>query len=84
MPQLETVTYLTQYIWTLIMLLILFLFLVNIILPKLQQQLAIRSKISSVQLKARGLPVYRAPSGSITPIFKALFSIPSGLPRLQA
>lgn len=51
MPQLETVTYLTQYIWTLITLLILFTFLVNIILPKLQQQLAIRAKISSVLLK---------------------------------
>lgn len=51
MPQLETVTYLTQYIWTLITLLILFSFLVNIILPKLQQQLAIRAKISSVLLK---------------------------------
>nr|YP_001648594.1 ATP synthase F0 subunit 8 [Xestospongia muta]ABW83901.1 ATP synthase F0 subunit 8 [Xestospongia muta] len=42
MPQLDTVTYLTQYTWTLVTLFFLFSLLVNIILPKLQQQLAIR------------------------------------------
>nr|AKO90209.1 ATP synthase F0 subunit 8 [Petrosia ficiformis] len=43
MPQLDTVTYLTQYTWTLITLFFLFSLLVNTILPRLQQQLAIRS-----------------------------------------
>lgn len=44
MPQLDTVTYLTQYLWTLIVLSVLFSLLVNIILPRLQQQLVIREK----------------------------------------
>lgn len=44
MPQLDTVTYLTQYTWTLIVLLFLFSLLVNTILPRLQQQLVIREK----------------------------------------
>ena len=44
MPQLDTVTYLTQYTWTLIILFFLFSLLVNIILPIFQQQLAIREK----------------------------------------
>uniref|UniRef100_A0AAU8HN05 ATP synthase F0 subunit 8 n=1 Tax=Demospongiae sp. TaxID=2813625 RepID=A0AAU8HN05_9METZ len=43
MPHLDTVTYLTQYAWTLIILLLLFSFVVSTILPRLQQQIALRS-----------------------------------------
>ena len=51
MPQLDTVTYLTQYTWTLIILFFLFSLLWNTVLPKLQQQLAIRTNLSSVPFK---------------------------------
>jgi len=51
MPQLDTITFLTQYTWTLIILFFLFTLLINTILPKIQQQLIIRTKIDSVQLK---------------------------------
>lgn len=44
MPQLDSLTFLTQYTWTLLFLFLLFLFVVTNILPKLQQQLAIRTK----------------------------------------
>lgn len=51
MPQLDIVTFLTQYTWTLIILFFLFTLLINLILPKVQQQLTIRTKIDSVKLK---------------------------------
>nr|ADC43804.1 Atp8 [Cliona aff. celata JRX-2009] len=44
MPQIDVVAYLTQYIWTLISLLILFSFVVLNILPRIQQQLALRAQ----------------------------------------
>ena len=44
MPQIDVVAYLTQYIWTLISLLLLFSFVVLIILPRIQQQLALRAQ----------------------------------------
>lgn len=44
MPQLDSLTFLAQYTWTLLFLFLLFLFVVTNILPKLQQQLAIRTK----------------------------------------
>ena len=66
MPQLDTVTYFTQYIWTLITLFFLFSLLVNAILPKLQQQLAIRAKLSSVEFKKETTK---------SEIFKTLFQL---------
>lgn len=50
MPQLDTVTYLTQYSWTLMVLIVLFSLLVNTILPRLQQQLVIREKSGQYKL----------------------------------
>lgn len=44
MPHIDVVAYLTQYIWTLISLLLLFSFVVLIILPRIQQQLALRAQ----------------------------------------
>lgn len=44
MPQLDSLTFLTQYTWTLLFLFLLFLLVVTNILPRLQQQLAIRTK----------------------------------------
>lgn len=44
MPQIDVVAYLTQYIWTLISLLFLFSLVVLIILPRIQQQLALRAQ----------------------------------------
>ena len=66
MPQLDTVTYFTQYIWTLIILFFLFSLLVNVILPKLQQQLAIRTKLSQVEFKKETTKLE---------IFKTLFQL---------
>nr|ABK30953.1 ATP synthase F0 subunit 8 [Oscarella carmela] len=43
MPQLDTVTFLTQYIWTLIALFILFYLLVTKILPQIEKIFKIRS-----------------------------------------
>lgn len=44
MPQLDSLTFLTQYTWTLLFLFLLFLLVVTKFLPRLQQQLAIRTK----------------------------------------
>lgn len=44
MPQLDSLTFFTQYTWTLLFLFLLFLLVVTNILPRLQQQLAIRTK----------------------------------------
>ena len=58
MPQLDVVTYLTQYIWTLIILFFLFSLLVNIILPRLQEQLTIRVRLSNAEpdsLRGKGM-----------------------------
>lgn len=43
MPQLDIVTYVAQYMWTLVVLLLLFSLLVLGILPRLQQQLGLRA-----------------------------------------
>lgn len=66
MPQLDIVAYVAHYIWTLIFLFIYFFFLVNLILPKLQQQIAIRNRLSSTQEKKEI---------SKSEIFKTLFQI---------
>lgn len=42
MPQLDIVAYVGQYVWTLVVLLVLFSFLVIGVLPRIQQQLALR------------------------------------------
>lgn len=44
MPQIDFVAYLTQYIWTLISLLLLYSCVVLKILPRIQQQLALRAQ----------------------------------------
>ena len=44
LPQIDVVAYLTQYIWTLISLLLLFSFIVLTLLPRVQQQLALRGQ----------------------------------------
>lgn len=44
LPQIDVVAYLTQYIWTLISLLLLFSFIVLTLLPRVQQQLALRGE----------------------------------------
>nr|YP_001648500.1 ATP synthase F0 subunit 8 [Topsentia ophiraphidites]ABW83862.1 ATP synthase F0 subunit 8 [Topsentia ophiraphidites] len=66
MPQLDTISFLTQYIWTLIVLFFLFTLLINTILPKIQQQLIIRAKIDSVELKKETTKL---------DIFKTLFQL---------
>nr|YP_001633634.1 ATP synthase F0 subunit 8 [Negombata magnifica]CAM06599.1 ATP synthase F0 subunit 8 [Negombata magnifica] len=43
MPQLDIVSYLTQYIWVLLALLVLFVLIVLRILPIIQQQLVLRA-----------------------------------------
>nr|YP_010133406.1 ATP synthase F0 subunit 8 [Exaiptasia diaphana]CDG50914.1 ATP synthase F0 subunit 8 [Exaiptasia diaphana]CDG50928.1 ATP synthase F0 subunit 8 [Exaiptasia diaphana] len=47
MPQLETVTYLTQYTWTLIALFLLFSFLVVSVLPAIKTNFLIRRSIGA-------------------------------------
>nr|YP_003412018.1 ATP synthase F0 subunit 8 [Lubomirskia baikalensis]ADB78060.1 ATP synthase F0 subunit 8 [Lubomirskia baikalensis] len=82
MPQLDTVSFLTQYIWTLITLFFLFSLLVNTILPRLQQQLAIRSRSgagASPRTEETTKLEILAPMGRISPpkavIFKKLFQL---------
>lgn len=77
MPQLDTVTYLTQYIWTLIILFFLFSLLVNTILPRLQQQLAIRAKLSTIRNKisSEELEKVRNHWSSKLEILKTLFQL---------
>lgn len=45
MPQLDVVSYVAHYSWTLIFLLTYFFFLVNVVLPNSQKQIAIRNKL---------------------------------------
>ncbi len=70
MPQLDTVTYLTQYSWTLIVLLFLFSLLVNIILPRLQQQLVIRGESGQHRLEGEESEFIRPEIG----IFRSVIS----------
>lgn len=51
MPQLDTLTYLSQYTWTLIIIFILLVSLLNKTIPRIQQQLAIRSQLDNIQFK---------------------------------
>ncbi len=66
MPQLDVVTYLTQYLYTLIILFILFLLLINLIIPKIQKQLIIRIKLDGAEIKKETVKVE---------IFKNLFKL---------
>nr|YP_004123484.1 ATP synthase F0 subunit 8 [Halisarca harmelini]ADT81735.1 ATP synthase F0 subunit 8 [Halisarca harmelini] len=62
MPQLDLLTFLTQYIWTLIILGSIFILLVTTILPKIQQQLVIRSKVVEVEgaaIDTPGVEIYQ-------------------------
>lgn len=62
MPQLDLLTFLTQYIWTLIILGSIFILLVTTILPKIQQQLVIRSKVVEVKggtINTPGVEIYQ-------------------------
>ena len=77
MPQLDTVTYLTQYIWTLIILFFLFSLLVNTILPRLQQQLAIRTSVAKQCLAAKlsSVEFEIVPETTKLEILKTLFQL---------
>ena len=69
MPQLDLASFLTQYIWVLTTLFILFSILVSSILPKIQQQLAIRSKPLNPSIGLAGVKE----TGVQFNIFKQLF-----------
>nr|YP_010596879.1 ATP synthase F0 subunit 8 [Cliona patera]WAK85273.1 ATP synthase F0 subunit 8 [Cliona patera]WAK85287.1 ATP synthase F0 subunit 8 [Cliona patera]WAK85301.1 ATP synthase F0 subunit 8 [Cliona patera]WAK85315.1 ATP synthase F0 subunit 8 [Cliona patera]WAK85329.1 ATP synthase F0 subunit 8 [Cliona patera] len=74
MPQIDVVAYLTQYIWTLISLLLLFSFVVLIILPRIQQQLALRAQ-AEVSSKEYTISVKgKAETGPIV-IFKTILNL---------
>lgn len=78
MPHLDIVTYLTQYTWTLGILLLLFSLIVLEILPKLQQQLALRAWAeSSTEDHFGGLhtPSIETDSVGSIIIFKSLFNL---------
>lgn len=64
MPQLDSLTFLTQYTWTLLFLFLLFLLVVTKILPRLQQQLAIRTKYVR---GSSGGPDKSHPEGELVP-----------------
>ncbi len=55
MPQLDILTYLSQYLYTLFFLFFLFLLLINFIIPRIQKQLIIRIKIDDVVIKKEPL-----------------------------
>ena len=80
MPQLDIVTYVAQYMWTLVVLLLLFSLIVLGILPRLQQQLALRAwaeegliggneveELNSKELKSLDLS-----KGGLIEVFKVL------------
>ena len=68
MPQLDLISFLTQYSWTLITIFILFSFLVSSILPKIQQQLAIRNFSTDIMAQKIETPVNK------NNLFKQLFN----------
>ena len=74
MPQIDIVTYLTQYIWTLISLLLLFSFVVLIILPRIQQQLALRAQ-AEVSSKDYIIPVEGQSQIGALVIFKIILNL---------
>nr|YP_001648576.1 ATP synthase F0 subunit 8 [Ectyoplasia ferox]ABW76582.1 ATP synthase F0 subunit 8 [Ectyoplasia ferox] len=51
MPQLDILTYLSQYLYTLVFLFVLFLLLINFIIPRIQKQLIIRTKMDDIVIK---------------------------------
>lgn len=79
MPQLDIVTYVGQYLWTLVVLLLLFSFIVLGILPKLQQQLALRAwaeegliggnEVKELKSKSKSLDLSK---GGLIEVFKVL------------
>ena len=74
MPQIDLVAYLAQYVWTLISLLLLYACVVLKILPRIQQQLALRAQ-AEVIYKDLIVPVEGdIKSGSVT-IFKPLLNL---------
>ena len=78
MPHLDIVTYLTQYTWTLGTLLLLFSLIVLEILPKLQQQLALRAWAESSSEDYLGglhTPSIETDSAGPIIIFKSLFNL---------
>lgn len=72
MPHLDTVAYMPQYAWALIILSLLFSLIVLEILPRLQQQLALRAHAEST--KDEAYAVASAESAASVVIFKAMFS----------
>ena len=59
MPQLDVTAFLTQYSWTLITLFCFYTILVNSTLPRIQQQLAIRSHMQQFQFEEEKSDVVR-------------------------
>lgn len=74
MPQIDVVAYLTQYIWTLISLLLLFSFVVLIILPRIQQQLALRAQ-AEVSSKEHIIEIENKSKIGPIVIFKTILSL---------
>ena len=74
MPQLDAVAYLTQYIWTLTSLLLLFSLIVLGILPKIQQQLALRAQ-AEVSSKDYIIPVEGQSEMGPIVIFKTILNL---------
>ena len=67
MPQLDIVSYVAHYTWTLIFLLIYFFLLVNVFLPNSQRQIAIRNK-----LQWSPTVIHQTSTGPKVGIFKTL------------
>lgn len=72
MPHLDIVTYMPQYAWALIILSLLFSLIVLEILPKLQQQLALRAHAELT--KEEAAPTAETESAAPVVIFKSMFS----------
>nr|YP_001648562.1 ATP synthase F0 subunit 8 [Ptilocaulis walpersi]ABW83883.1 ATP synthase F0 subunit 8 [Ptilocaulis walpersi] len=66
MPQLDLLTYLTQYSYTLIFLFFLLVLLINFIIPRIQKQFLIRIKFNNVIIKKESIN---------SEIFKNLFKL---------
>nr|APX54891.1 ATP synthase F0 subunit 8 [Halichondria sp. XMU02_001_078] len=72
MPHLDIVAYMAQYAWVLIILSVLFSLIVLDILPRLQQQLALRAHAELT--KEEGAPAAETELAAPVVIFKSMFS----------
>nr|YP_009547083.1 ATP synthase F0 subunit 8 [Halichondria panicea]AYV91361.1 ATP synthase F0 subunit 8 [Halichondria panicea] len=72
MPHLDIVAYMPQYAWALIILSLLFSLIVLEILPRLQQQLALRAHAESKKEEAPAAASWESAAPVV--IFKSMFS----------